>query len=74
MAGTKRKTIIPKAAVARLMQNAGAQRVGIDGIAALTDFLEKMTITIGTKAVRVAKHAGRKTVQESDIQLAVQKE
>ncbi len=74
MAGTKRKTIIPKAAVARLMQDAGAQRVGADGIDALTDLLEKMVITIGIKAVRNAKHAGRKTVQESDIHLAIQKE
>lgn len=73
MAGTKRKTIIPKAAVARLMEEAGAQRVGADGVAALTAFLEKITMDIGVKAVRVAKHAGRKTIQESDIRLALQK-
>lgn len=71
MAGTKRKTIIPKAAVARIIFKAGAQRVSADGVDALTEILEKMALTIGHQAARIASHSGRKTVLESDIVLAV---
>ncbi len=71
MSGTKRKTIIPKAAVARIIFKAGAKRVSADSIEALTEILEKMAMTIGHQAARIASHSGRKTVQESDIALAV---
>lgn len=73
MAGTKRRTIIPKAAVARILFKAGAKRVSADSIDALTEILEKISLDIGHQAARIASHSGRKTVQESDITLAVKK-
>ncbi|MEK6868182.1 MAG: histone [Nanoarchaeota archaeon] len=71
MVGTKRKTIIPKASVARLLLDAGAKRVSADGVDALTAVLEKFAIDVGRQAARIASHSGRKTVQEGDITLAV---
>ncbi|MEK6922082.1 MAG: histone [Nanoarchaeota archaeon] len=71
MVGTKRKTIIPKASVARLLLDAGAKRVSADGVDALTAVLEKFAIDVGRQASRIASHSGRKTVQEGDITLAV---
>jgi histone H3/H4 len=71
MAGTKRKTMIPKAAVARILTDAGAKRVSAESVDALTDALEKIALDIGHKAARIASHSGRKTVQEGDIVLAV---
>ncbi len=73
MAGTKRKTIIPKAAVARILFKAGAKRVSADSVDTLTGILEKMALEIGHQASRIASHSGRKTVQELDITLAVKK-
>lgn len=73
MAGTKRKTIIPKASVARLLMEAGAKRVSADAVDAFTDILEQIASDIGHQAARIASHSGRKTVQEGDIHLAVRK-
>ena len=73
MAGTKRRTIIPKAAVARILFKAGAKRISADGVDALTEILEKMALEIGHQAARIASHSGRKTVQDGDITLAVKK-
>ncbi len=73
MAGTRRKTIIPKAAVARLLMDAGAKRVSAEGINALTLVLERIAIDIAQQSARIASHSGRKTVQDADVQLAVQK-
>jgi len=73
MVGTKRKTIIPKAAVARILFTTGAKRVSADGVDAFTEILETITLEIGHQAARIASHSGRKTVQEGDIHLAVKK-
>lgn len=66
----RRITIIPKAPVARILMNAGAKRVSADAVDAFTDVLQDIAIKIGEHASRIAKHSGRKTVQEGDIKLA----
>lgn len=71
--GEKRKTIIPKAPVARILMKAGASRVSAEASSVLTDKLEDLARKIAEDAVRVARHAGRKTVHESDIKLAARR-
>ena len=73
MTGTKRKTILPKAAVARILIDAGAKRISADAVNELTTVLEQDALNIARQATRIAQHAGRKTVQENDILLAVKK-
>ncbi|MBD3313019.1 histone [Candidatus Woesearchaeota archaeon] len=63
-------TIIPKAPVARILLNAGAKRVSADAVDAFTDVLQDTALKVGEQAARIAKHSGRKTVQEGDIKLA----
>jgi DNA-binding protein len=70
MAGTKRKTEIPKAAVSRILLDAGAKRVSQEAIDAFTAVLENIVHDIGSRAAQIARHSGRKTVQEGDIKLA----
>ncbi len=68
----KRKiSIIPKASVARMLVKAGAKRVSSDSVDALTEVLTGIGADISSRAAEIAKHAGRKTVHDSDVKLAV---
>jgi DNA-binding protein len=62
---------LPMAPVGRLIKNAGAQRVSMDAEEALDKALEQWAEEVSMQAVKLAKHAGRKTVKASDIELAV---
>ncbi|HMK54914.1 MAG TPA: histone family protein [Methanobacteriaceae archaeon] len=64
-------TEIPIAPVGRIIKNAGAQRVSDEARDELTKVLEELGEQISFEAVKLAKHAGRKTVKASDIEMAV---
>ena len=61
------------AAVRRLIEMAGADRVGDDAVEELGKILEDYAVKVGTEATGLARHAGRKTVKAQDIQLAVKR-
>ncbi len=62
---------LPIAPITRLVRNAGAERVSEDASQALVEVLEEYGEKVATKAVSLAKHAGRKTVKKEDILEAV---
>lgn len=64
------RTILPVAAMEKLLKRAGAPRVSHKAKEALRDVLDDIADEISEKAVRLAKHSGRKTVKASDVKLA----
>ncbi len=61
------------AAVRRLIETAGADRVGDDAVEELGKILEDYAVKVGKEATELARHAGRKTVKAQDIQLAIKR-
>jgi histone H3/H4 len=67
------KRLIPLAAMEKIMRNAGAERVSDKAKASLKSVIEDIANDLALEAVKLANHAGRKTVKASDIQLAARR-
>jgi len=66
----KNKRLLPLAAMEKIAKNSGAERVSDKAKSALKDIVEDIANEIAESAVRIANHAGRKTVKAGDIKLA----
>jgi histone H3/H4 len=64
---------LSNAAIHRLIEKAGAKRVGDDAAEELGKILEDLAVRIGKEALELATHAGRKTVKAEDIRLATKR-
>ena len=62
---------IPKAPIARIIKESGAERVSEDAKAALAEYLEEVARNVAKEANNVAKIAKRKTVKADDVKLAI---
>jgi histone H3/H4 len=62
---------LPVAPVGRIIKNAGAQRISNKARDKLAKVLEEEGERIASKAVKLAKHSGRTTVNGEDVKLAI---
>jgi len=67
------KKLLPLAAMEKILKSAGAERVSDKAKVALKDEIENLAEDIATQSVKLAIHAGRKTVKAGDIKLAAKK-
>ena len=70
---SRKRTVIPKAPLARILFNAGAKRVSEDSLDAFSLHLTDVAVKISAKAVEMCRHGGRKTINGDDIRLAAQR-
>lgn len=68
-----KRRLFPLAAMEKVLKNCGAERVSDKSKAALKDAIEEIAEEIAANAVRLAAHAGRKTIKAGDIRLASKK-
>ncbi len=61
---------LPLAAMEKLLKKSGAERVSDSAKITLRDSLEGIAEEIATQAMKLASHAGRKTIKSEDIKLA----
>ncbi|PTD93906.1 histone [archaeon SCG-AAA382B04] len=66
-------TELPLAPVDRIIRNGGAQRVSEEAREALAKVLEDYGEEVSEEAVKLARHANRKTVKAEDIDLAAER-
>ena len=62
---------ISKATIARIIKEAGAERVSEDAKAELAAYVEEVARNVAKEATQVAKIAKRKTIKADDIKLAI---
>ncbi|WP_409200149.1 histone family protein [Methanobrevibacter sp. DSM 116169] len=62
---------IPKAPIARIMKESGAERISEDAKDELTNYLEEVAANVSTEAKKAAEFAKRKTIKAEDIKLAI---
>lgn len=66
----KNKSLVPNAPVLRLMKAAGARRISEPAVQEVSMHIQNVGLEISRKAVALAKHAGRSTINSEDIRLA----
>ncbi len=61
---------ISKLTAKKMLKSSGAERISESAARELADLVNGFAYSVAKKAVKLAKHAKRKTVQKADIALA----
>lgn len=65
-----KKGYIPTNSLFRLLKSSGAKRVAISAAEEMKEILEEKGKEIALRAIQLAQHSGRNTVQGKDVRLA----
>jgi len=61
---------ISQGTVKKILKEAGAHRISLEASEEMRKYLNKLAFKTAEKAVKLSKHAKRKTVEMSDVRLA----
>ena len=59
--------MLPTSPFERISKKAGVKRISKDALEELRDIIEEMGMEMAEKAVKISRHAGRRTVKREDI-------
>ncbi|MGC8670092.1 MAG: histone [Candidatus Micrarchaeia archaeon] len=62
---------ISSSTVRKILKEAGALRASQEAVDAMQEYINNVAYGVAQKAVKLSKHAKRKTVDISDIKLAI---
>ncbi|MGC8571841.1 MAG: histone [Candidatus Micrarchaeia archaeon] len=62
---------ISTSTIKKILKEAGAERVSDEAVIAFQENIDKLAYKVATRSVKFAKHAKRKTIDPSDIKLAM---
>lgn len=62
---------VPIAAMERILKEVGTTRVSLSASKSLKEAVEEYAREVGARALKLAQHAGRVTVTEADVKLAI---
>lgn len=62
---------ISQGTIKKILKEAGATRISMEASEEMRMYLNKLAFKTAQKAVRLSKHAKRKTVELSDVRLAL---
>lgn len=65
------RSIIPLAAIKKLVLSVGCERVSNDAVKELNEFIEEKAIIISKKIVDLSEHTNRMTVKKNDVKLVL---
>ncbi|MGC9191028.1 MAG: histone [Candidatus Micrarchaeia archaeon] len=65
------KLYISGSVIRKMLKDAGAQRSSTEAVEAMQSYVNKVAFDVAQKAVRLSRHAKRKTVDASDVKLAI---
>ncbi len=65
-------TEIPISPVIRIIRKTGAERVGNEAGEELAELMEAYALKISKEALKLASHAGRKTITAQDVRMAAE--
>ncbi|MFH0832935.1 MAG: histone family protein [Candidatus Aenigmatarchaeota archaeon] len=65
--------MLPLLPFERIAKKVGVKRVSKDALEELRDIVEEYSMDIAEKAVRLSRHADRRTVKEDDVEFVVKK-
>ena len=67
----KNEKNISLSAIERIAKNSGVERISKDGLIKMRDLVEEYAVRISMDAIKMARHAKRKTVRGEDVFLIV---